>query len=79
MAVSDGRPFRLMPEAAAFISHCCHRCWERERSEFAVDAFIPLRMIVCNVCGNKRCPKATNHLLACTESNEPGQPGSVYR
>lgn len=36
------------------------------------------RMIVCPDCGNKRCPKATNHTNACTQSNESGQPGSVY-
>lgn len=35
-------------------------------------------MIVCNLCGNKRCPHATDHNLACTQSNEPGQPGSRY-
>lgn len=36
------------------------------------------RMILCPTCGCKRCPKATNHRLACTDSNEPGQPGSRY-
>lgn len=36
------------------------------------------RMIVCEFCGNKRCPHATDHDLACTNSNEPGQPGSRY-
>lgn len=34
--------------------------------------------IVCPDCGNKRCPKSTDHTLACTGSNEPGQPGSRY-
>lgn len=36
------------------------------------------RFIVCPDCGNKRCPKATDHKLACTNSNAPGQPGSRY-
>lgn len=36
------------------------------------------RMIVCAVCGNKRCPHSTDHRLPCTGSNEPGQPGSRY-
>jgi hypothetical protein len=36
------------------------------------------QMFLCPVCGNKRCPHATNHTLACTNSNEPGQPGSRY-
>ena len=35
-------------------------------------------MIVCPTCGNKRCPRATNHALECTNSNATGQPGSVY-
>lgn len=35
-------------------------------------------MIVCPTCGNKRCPKATEHTMACTGSNEPGQVGSIY-
>lgn len=49
----------------------CHKCI-RMRDEFAY------HMVVCSTCGNKRCPKASNHELACTNSNEPGQPGSVY-
>ncbi len=36
------------------------------------------RMILCPTCGNKRCPRATNHNNPCTNSNEPGQPGSRY-
>ena len=35
-------------------------------------------MVVCPLCGNKRCPRASNHDYACTGSNEPGQPGSLY-
>jgi hypothetical protein len=35
-------------------------------------------MFVCKECGNKRCPKATNCALDCTQSNEPGQLGSSY-
>lgn len=37
-----------------------------------------MRMVLCPSCGNKRCPHATNHELACTGSNEPGQKGSSY-
>lgn len=32
----------------------------------------------CEICGNKRCPHHSNHALACTNSNKPGQPGSVF-
>jgi hypothetical protein len=35
-------------------------------------------MYLCPECGNKRCPKATWHEMACTHSNEPGQLGSFY-
>lgn len=35
-------------------------------------------MIVCQECGNKRCPKATDHREICSGSNEPGQLGSSY-
>ena len=33
----------------------------------------------CDLCGNKRCPHHSDHELACTNSNEPGQPGSRYK
>lgn len=38
----------------------------------------PIRMALCSVCGNKRCPHATDHRNACTGSNESGQAGSIY-
>lgn len=37
-----------------------------------------MRMIVCETCGNKRCPHATDHRNACSGSNEPGQKGSSW-
>lgn len=37
-----------------------------------------MRMIVCAICGNKRCPHATHHGNPCTNSNEPGQEGSAW-
>lgn len=49
----------------------CHRCI-KERGQLAA------HMVVCRECGNKRCPKASNHDLSCTGNNEPGQSGSVY-
>lgn len=35
-------------------------------------------MIVCDKCMNKRCPHATDESFACTNSNDPGQAGSIY-
>lgn len=37
-----------------------------------------VRMSLCPTCGNKRCPGAADHDNECTNSNEPGQPGSLY-
>lgn len=56
----------------------CHTCnikkypdiWERHEKIWW--------MICCKVCGNKRCPKATDHNFECNNSNEPGQKGSIY-
>lgn len=53
--------------------HDCQRCWK----EAGADPFNHI-MFLCPICGNKRCPKATDHRLACTGSNEPGQEGSSY-
>lgn len=40
--------------------------------------FEDMRMVLCDQCGNKRCPHANDHRNACTNSNEAGQPGSAY-
>jgi hypothetical protein len=52
--------------------YCCRLCFNKSGS-LLLD-----RMILCSECGNKRCPKATNHELQCTNSNEPNQAGSIY-
>lgn len=49
----------------------CHKCIS-DRGEVATI------MVLCPTCGNKRCPKASDHRFVCTNSNEPGQTGSVY-
>jgi hypothetical protein len=57
----------------------CRQCLRDrdEKSESGLPAEITF-MILCAKCGNKRCPHATNHQLACTKINEPGQPGRFY-
>ena len=55
----------------------CRTCF-RDRYKDDDRPFIMSRMFLCQTCGNKRCPHATDHRLECTGSNEPGQPGSFY-
>ena len=56
----------------------CHACLVgvNDESGFPVTA---TRMILCPICGNKRCPHASNHRYACTNSNDTDQIGSIYR
>lgn len=51
----------------------CNTCCKKETGYYHL-----FRMVLCPKCGNKRCPKATDHMLECTGSNEPGQEGSIY-
>lgn len=55
----------------------CHKCYKGR--EVWPGVFMLDRMLVCPICGNKRCPKASDHELDCTGSNKPGQPASVYK
>jgi hypothetical protein len=61
----------------------CSKCLNAsgEKVELFAGIFVPVagaRMVLCQICGNKRCPHAADCALACTDSNEPGQPGSNY-
>jgi hypothetical protein len=60
------------PELLAFQKK---RCWCHTCRPITIE---DMRMVLCPDCGNKRCPKATHHELACTNSNEPNQKGSIY-
>ena len=55
----------------------CHKC----NKDVKVNGWLPYNMslmILCPKCGCKRCPHASDHMLQCTNSNEPNQKGSVY-
>lgn len=52
-------------------------CWCEQCGNYN-GPFGRTQMILCPVCGNKRCPRANSHENECTGSNEPGQPGSSY-
>lgn len=55
----------------------CYHCDIERRREGIIGLF-DVRMNLCPDCGNKRCPKATDHHYECTGSNEAGQEGSRY-
>lgn len=60
----------------------CRQCLrDRKEGKWFGKLWLPeegRRMVLCATCGNKRCPHATDHRNACTNSNEPGQKGSAY-
>lgn len=60
---------------------CCIRCreeWERDNQHLHWSVLLARTMLLCLDCGNKRCPKASDHRNRCTRSNAVGQPGSRY-
>ena len=64
----------------------CVKCLDGKTATLAVGSSetldIPLlatRMVLCPLCGNKRCPHASDHRFKCTNSNDSGQEGSVYK
>jgi hypothetical protein len=74
-------PFRKgkKPMAREREDHLCG-CWTctSEYVKAPCTTLVCCRMFLCELCGNKRCPHATDHRLECTGSNEPGQKGSRY-
>jgi hypothetical protein len=61
----------------------CGTCDEALRkAQFDADGdwprYLSRFMILCPLCGNKRCPRATHHDNPCSGSNDPGQRGSQY-
>lgn len=57
---------------------CCASC---SSAELAKNPELWSRAIMncCHDCGNKRCPKAQNHIYKCTGSNDVGQVGEVAK
>lgn len=58
----------------------CSKCLDRTGEGNTIINGFKFRsfLVVCSRCGNKRCPHAADHALACTNSNVPGQNGSNY-
>lgn len=63
----------LVAKYKCWCYNCLHEIKDERGWPVTMSTFI-----VCPDCGNKRCPKSTDHNLACTNSNDPGQPGSRY-
>ena len=55
------------------------KCWCQECCKRETGHYNATRVVVCPDCGNKRCPKSSDHKLECTNSNKPGQEGSMYK
>lgn len=74
-------PFEIFGAEKPTDSENCKKCTKCLSAVTLGESRWPLTMtfmVVCQDCGNKRCPKATDHDLECTGSNEPGQKGSRY-
>lgn len=58
----------------------CLTCQEDDVTTYVqtTGRFASVSMAACPQCTHSRCPRATQHDLACTGSDEPGQPGSAY-
>lgn len=63
-----------------YIPDCgCSRCYEKRCFGLDImEMFMEPIRFACELCGNKRCPHNADHRNVCTDSNEPGQPGSDY-
>lgn len=48
------------------------RCAKCEPIKLGVPS--SMRLILCERCGNKRCPHAHDHEMLCLDSNEPNLP-----
>lgn len=71
--------FEVVPlDDPGFLEAQKKRCWCHTCRPIDYRNPYTVFMRLCPTCGNKRCPKATNHELACTDSNDPGQAGSIY-
>ena len=68
----------LRRELKCWCYNCLSQVYDEVDGEKLPYPITSYTFIVCPKCGNKRCPRATDHNLECTESNESGQEGSRY-
>ena len=53
----------------------CIKCTSENNSPLAQKPF----RYACEICGNKRCPHHSDHSRDCTNSNDTGQEGSIWK
>jgi hypothetical protein len=54
----------------------CRECLKNKRDEDGWPVLLTT-FVVCQQCGNKRCPKADDHNFKCSGSNELNQVGEA--
>ena len=72
-------PLDSGPTMSAWFNGCgCWTCTSERVSKLPYPMNMSMPFIACPTCGNKRCPKATQHDQDCSGSNETGQTGSRF-
>lgn len=66
------RNFHIIDRIEKALGPSATSCWCQACRPVTVD---DMRLVVCPDCGNKRCPRARDHVYPCTGSNEPSQSG----
>ena len=72
---TGGKPImtKTLSEQQLSVECWCHRCCKEQTGYHHM-----FQMVLCPTCGNKRCPKSSDHRLDCTGSNEQNQKVSTY-
>ena len=79
--VNEASPASITSDVERVVMCKCHQCIKDNNLKHPDFDCMPLsasKMILCPECGNKRCPKASDHRNCCTGSNDTGQAGSIY-
>lgn len=72
------RNFHIIDRIEKALGPSAASCWCQACRPVTVD---DMRLVVCPDCGNKRCPRANDHVYPCTGSNEPEklEPGHTQK
>ncbi len=78
-ATGRGSPLGAVVVAETGVRPLVCGCYACTEALVAADGANPLdhrlqRYFLCPTCGNKRCPRSTDHVLACSGTNDPDHP-----